>query len=631
MPAEPLPNKHVDEVKAKWEEAQTHHQQFVREYEKRERSYRGTLHVASEAAKWKHKLHPPYAFNLVETIVSNTVEMGLRFDVRPSPHSLSTPEEAMEMLRNAEVVGDLLRHEHRIDEMDYKQRPLYLSASICGMGVGKSYWNYSEGAVRRQGVKMVDAVDPDTGFSLKVPTITEIEEYGILRDHSTFEVVDPRDFIMHQSAKALQPFEPGGAQYLFHRCWYSFEQLKMMEGAGYVKGVDMLKESHDFSGEYSDRETELWQVERQKDLIEVLEYWCFKDGQVFRSLVGNRKVLLRDQESSPFWHGEYPFVICSTMPQLFSPRGMSDIELIEQLQEMLWEIMNQRMDNVELINNAIMLIRSDVDDPDAFEHFPGARWPVDSTDQVEALMPPFQLLEATHSTEALIKGDLQNVTAAAPFASGTETATVDQKTATGASLVMSAAQQRLLAKKYQAQQALRQEANMRIKNCQQFISDVRLAHIVGEDGAMAFRQIDPLQIQGDYIAELEPMGESAMREQRRAEAVQLSQVLIQAAPMAAAAGAPLNIREVITWMLKKWGIEDNARFFSVQPSSMGAQAAGQGGASTGGAEAATEPNMGITAGTAVDAASPSTTGGNSMSPEMAMARALSMSGGPANA
>jgi hypothetical protein len=54
------------------------------------------------------------------------------------------------------------------------------------------------------------------------------------------------------------------------------------------------------------------------------------------------------------------------------------MELIEQLQEILWELMNQRLDNVELINNAIMLIRTDVDDPDAFEHYPGARWPVDA-------------------------------------------------------------------------------------------------------------------------------------------------------------------------------------------------------------------------------------------------------------
>jgi hypothetical protein len=35
-----------------------------------------------------------------------------------------------------------------------------------------------------------------------VPTITEIEEQGVLRDHSTFEVLDPRDFICHESARA---------------------------------------------------------------------------------------------------------------------------------------------------------------------------------------------------------------------------------------------------------------------------------------------------------------------------------------------------------------------------------------------------------------------------------------------
>jgi hypothetical protein len=57
----------------------------VRHYERGERAYRGVLSVASQAAKWRHKYHPPYAFNLIETIIGNTVEMGLSLNVRPAP------------------------------------------------------------------------------------------------------------------------------------------------------------------------------------------------------------------------------------------------------------------------------------------------------------------------------------------------------------------------------------------------------------------------------------------------------------------------------------------------------------------------------------------------------------------
>jgi hypothetical protein len=73
----------------------------------------------------------------------------------------------------------------------------------------------------------------------------------MLRDHSTTEVVDPRDFIWHESARDLDPRKPGGAQHLTHRCWYSFEQLKGWSAWASSPNVDALKESRDFTGEYA--------------------------------------------------------------------------------------------------------------------------------------------------------------------------------------------------------------------------------------------------------------------------------------------------------------------------------------------------------------------------------------------
>lgn len=636
------PPEIVGEAVRKYDEAKKHHDIFVRRYERGERAYRGILDRAADASKWKHDLHPPYGFNLIETIVANTIEQGLRFATRPSPHVNMTLEEAQAMVAQAESVEQLLRHEHRVDGMDEKQRPLYLSMAIGGRGIGKSYWNYVEGTVKKQGVHNVAVHGPDGSVIGEVPTIVEIEEKGLLRDHSTTEIVDPRDFVLHESAQHLDPYAPGGAQHLFHRCWYSFEQLKMLEASGFVKNVDLLKETLDFSSEYADRETELWNINRTKDLIEVIEYWCFKNGTVYRSLVGNRMVLLRGEEESPFWHQGYPFFMARSMPLAFSQHGMSEIELIEALQEILWELMNQRLDNVELINNAIMLIRSDVDDPDAFEHYPGARWPVDDTNQVAPLIPPYQVAEISLQAEALLKGDLQNVTSAAPFAGGAQTATVDQKTATGASIVMNAAQQRLASKKWQAQIGLTREAYMRVKNCQQFIDGGRLVHILGPNGTLAFKDIPVLEIQGEYIFELEAMNESQMRQERRAESTQLTQVLMGIAPLAAAAGTPLDLHEVIKYLFHEWNIEDSERFFSQNPQSMGAVAGMSGGgggaqpqAGGGPGPAPLGPNLGVTSSTAVDASKPSATGGLSLSGQQFMQRAAQLAtagqGGAANA
>jgi hypothetical protein len=622
-----VPTPLVDEIVKRWDEAKTHHAAFVRKYERGERAYRGVLQANSSAARWRHKQSPRYGLNLLETVIANTEDMNLGYIVNPSPRSNLPLTEAQEMLAQRDAVADALKHEIRVDELDGKQRPYYLTMGFGGVGILKSYWNYSEGMVRRQVPGSKPIYDDEENYLGSIPTLEWKEEQGVLRDHSTCEVVDPRDFVMHEAARTLQPTQPGGAQYVFHRCWYSYEQLKWMEKSGYIKNVDHLHESLDFSEEYA-QEKEIWEKNRTKDMIEVLEYWCFKKGRVYRTLVGNRIVVLREEEANPFNHGEYPFSMSSAMRQPFHWGGISDMEVIAELQEILWELMNQRLDNVELINNAIMLIRSDVEDPEAFEWYPGAQWPVESVDQVQALMPPYQIAEVSLQAEALIKGDLQNTTGSTPLAGGTETATVDQKTATGASLVMSAAQKRLLSKKREAQRGLRDEANQRLKNMAQFITEEKLVHVLGPDGAVAFRKIDPLAFQGEWMVDLEPTSDTAMSEQEKAEALQLTSTLMQFAPILGIMGAPLNGKEIVKHLGKKFKVYDIEKFFTAQPQPQMLPDGAPAGAGPQGPAGppGQEPNMGITADSAVDAQSPSGTGGMSISPAMAAQRSLAMTG-----
>lgn len=612
------------------------HQYFVNLYERRERAYRGVKRRA-EKEKWQHNLRPPYAFNLLETVIASQVDMGLTFEARPSPMSQISADEAKLRLASVQDVEDLVRHEHRVDLFDRKQRPIFLTDGIGGVGIGKSYWNYVPGMIRRQGVQHVPIKGPNDETLFVQPTIVEIEEEGILRDHSTTEIIDPRDFIWHESARDLDPRKPGGAQYITHRCWYSYEQLLELQRMGFVSGVEKLKESRDFTDQYQDRETEVFNVNRTKDLIEVLEHWWFEGGKIYYAWVANRDVVLVDKTENPFWHGQYPFFMVNSMPQPFSLRGTSTIELIEALQEILWELQNQRLDNVELINNAIMLIRSDVDDPDAFEHYPGARWEVDDTSQVEPLVPPYQVAQVSIEAENLIKGDLQTVTSAVPFAGGADAGTQTTSTATGASIVMNAAQQQLQMRKYNAQMGLADEANMRLKNCQQFYDGTKLVHVLGPEGATTFKEIPIIAIQGEYLLELTPMSESQLRQERRAEASQFAQLMMGFAPLAAAAGKPLDVEAIIKWFAKQWKIDYPEQFFAATAAALGA-VQGLGGQGSGappgmppgaGAPPGSGPNLGVTAATAVDASSPSATGGLSMSGAQFLQRARALAGSPA--
>lgn len=624
-------NDLISEVREKYEECLGSHGAFVDRYEKNERAYEGILRPSSDAAAWKHQVHPRYGLELVETVIANTVEMGLRMKCTPSPHAQVTLPEAQQLLAQAQTVEYLLRHEHRADKFDFKQRPLYLTAAIGGRGILKGGWNFVERTVRRQGVTDVPVYDDQENYIGSTPQITTIEHDQVFRDHSTTEVVDPRDFIVHPSTKSLNPYDAGGAQHLFHRQWYSMEQLRMLEASGFFKNVEYLADAKSYSNEYDTRDSRVFNLDPQKDLLEVLEYWCFKNGELNRSYIGNRAVVLRGEEKDPFWHGGYPFVVCSTMPQPFSITGISEVELIAELQEIMWELMNQRLDNIELINNAIYLIRSDFEDPDSLIAHPGAKWMVESPDQVEMLTPPYQLAQISMEAEALLKGDLQNVTAAAPFAGGADSATVDQKTATGASIVMGAAQARLSFKKFTIQQGLVEEAEQRIKNCQQFIDPNYLVHAVGKDGAPFFFGLNPLDIQGDFIFELEPMGESTMRQEKRAEATQFFQTALAAAPAMAVTQSPINLAELFRWYADHWDIPDAERFLSASPAALGAASLpGQPGGAGGDPGAEQGPNLGITSGAAIDASSPSAAGGISGSPVTALQRAGALSSGAQN-
>ena len=630
------PDQFKSEALARFDEAKHHHDHFKKLFEKRERAYRGVKAKTAQQT-WRHAIRPPYAFNLLETVVANEIEMGLRFEVRPSPHASMTPNEAELAANRAKDVEDLLFHEHMVDDFDQKQRPLFLLDGIGGLGIGKTYWNYTTGSVRKQGVQNVDVHDGQGNVIASVPTIVEIEQQGIIRDHSTTEVIDPRDFIWHEAAYDIDPRKPGGMQHMFHRCWYSKEQLLEIQKSGFIQNVDQLNETRSFTEEYQGRDKDLFNIDRTKNLIEVLEMWWFEDGEVYTAWFGNRDVILKPKTKNPFWHGQYPFFICSSMPNPFSLRGTSTIELIADLQDILWELGNQRLDNVELINNAIYLIRGDVNDPDAFEHYPGARWEVDDVSQVAALQPPYQVAQVSIEAESLIKGDLQNVTSAAPFAGGAQTASVDQKTATGASIVMNAAQAQLAQKKYQAQFGLVRQANLRLKNCQQFYDGSKLVHILGPEGTVAFKNIPIVEIQADYAVYLKAIGESQMRQERRAEASNFAQLMIGFAPIAAAAGKPLDVEAIIKWFADKWEIDFPEQFFAANPAALGAAGAnGPGGSGPGagmppgppGAPGdASGPNLGTTAASAVDASSPSATGGLSMSPAMFLQRAQALSGG----
>jgi hypothetical protein len=148
---------------------------------------------------------------------------------------------------------------------------------------------------------------------------------------------------------------------------------------------------------------------------------------------------------------------------------------------------------------------------------------------------------------------------------------------------------------------------------------------VGEAGAETWTQVSPLDLQGDFDVTIDVTSDSLLRQERRAEAQSLLQLLGGIAQVAAVSGTPINLRAPIEGVLDAYDVNDKERFF-LPAASAGAPGApappgipspppGGNGAGVTNTEAAAGPMA------------PSNVA--SMSPEAAMQRLMAQRGTPA--
>ncbi len=532
------------------------HQTFAVNTDKRYRSYRGILEKRSEAATWTNKQAPKYVLQIIETMIASAQDPNPAWKVKSRP-KMESPDQIQHDLTGAKAMQDLLRYQQDIDKFAEKQRPFAMQGFIAGLTVAKNYWRYNEATRKKLGIVQ----DPSGIDGITMPRVAAVEGTVILHDDPTFEVVDVRDFIWHEAATSLEK-----AMRVTHRCWYSMDELRQLQAAGVYENVDELSDTTDFSGQLISRENGLFQTNRAKNQVEVLEHWFYDKGEIWVVTVGNRKVCLTPggvAKPNPFWHGQYPFVVTSSMPDLFRIPGISEVEVIQDLQEMLWTLMNQRLDNLQLLNNAIAIIRSDVDDPDAYEFAPGERWLVDDINQVKFLETPPITAQLAVTAEAGIKQDMQNISGGMPMLGG-DTSQMDNNTATAASIFTTLAQRRIAAKKMNYTWAYNRVGEQWIALNQQFIRSDRLVEEIGVDGAPFVKRISPMQIQGRFHLEVQSMDESLMRQERRAEAQAMLQVAINAALPFAQTGTPLNLKAFMDKYLEAFDIDDPTPFYTAK-------------------------------------------------------------------
>lgn len=629
------------------QDCQDFHSDLINKVEERYKAYKAIVDVVEDAAQWTSKLYPPYIMHIVETSLASMVDDKLRYRIRPRAtlSYLDDPTAASRALLGAEAHQILFDWQVKQSKLQSQLRPFMLQNAIAGITVAKTYWETREERRRHLVPVQKPIIGPDGNplvdpYMLEPVTQVEMEmqtKPTVVYDGPVTEVRDIHDFMWHESATSID-----NARYVIDRVWMNPEDLWDGFGGdnpiyGPDKGGWSEKECRSILGTaddpgeaktaYDNRWNSGGRYKVGKDLLEVCEVWDNVAGTV--TTIVNRSALVSHRTQFPFFFETPPFVVCTTQSDLFQVVGISQVEKVMDLQTMIWDVSNQRLDNLRLINNAIFFFRPDLEDPDAFEFEPGAQWPVEDPTQVGQWAPNPLPAEVSLGAEALIKGDMQNLAGGFPFSSGTDSQFVDQKTATGASIVTQLAQKSIDTQKKAAYEAWEKVGYQRMVLNQQFIRSPTVAPVLGIDNQESLVEIEPELLSGDFSFEIEPIADALAKQQDQASSQALYQMALAAAPVLAAlaqAGQATMINLDALWedTLKAFDKTDPKRYFvSGKPPAM----PGPGGAQQpGGGETLADQPAGVTAQQSIDpAVSPSS--GLSLSPAQHMQRALSQTRG----
>jgi hypothetical protein len=557
-----LPDTALEALK-RVERSQQFHDRIVRENEKRFKAFEGKMERFSDAAQWQSQLHPPYLNHIVETHVASMVDDQFVYKVKPKP-KLYSPQEFEKATLGAKAHEDLLRQQLANARFNEQQRPIALIAAVNGWSVMKTRWRNEVGPKKRL-VMTNGAPEELQALGVNIPKLVEKETIETLFDGPDSFAVDTPDFYWEEAAPNLDQ-----SAWCAHASWLTLDDIKAGAKAGRYDpaAVDELVNPTGIptAGSVEDAREKR---SRKKGRIEVLE--IYNRAKKTITTIAARKVLLRGPKPWPFWHNQYPFVVFSTQPFPFSVQGSSVVDKLSHLQEAVWDLMNQRHDNVKFMNNAIAIVRADVDDPD-LPYEPGAQWFLEDPTAVQMWSPNPIAAQVSLPAEEILKQAMQNLAGGQPFTTTSQASDAGADTATEAALVSNIAQGMEKSAKTHLYYGYHRVGQQWLELNQQFIRQAIYDTIVGPDGRPLENVILPELLQGDFLFDISPMAESLMRSERRAESQGLFQTFIQAAPVLTASGVPMNYKALAEDLLETFDKQDTQKYFSSQPSPQQGQA-----------------------------------------------------------
>jgi len=536
--------------------ANQHHTKSVDKYKKCDDAYNAKLERAAEG-QWQSDLHPPYALQIVELIESSVVDAQPRAKVIPVQ-----PKDA----DGAKILEAVLNQQRQKIEYGRQLRTFIKQGLIRGVTAAKIPWLEEWRTTKtRQFTKTLGGVvqqEADT----KAPVLQQ----------PGFVPIDMKDFWWDGAATSLDD-----AAYVFFRTYETLDSLKMSGVYENLKDVT------------SGSAPQGYEPTKSKGRVEVIEWWHRSGNQIRLTVVANRQVIIRD-ECSPFWHGQFPFVTASPVPQMFKLEGKGIVELIADIQAALWEMQNHRLDNTRFMSNAAVFVDPNTENQD-LRLFPGAILRVRPS-EIQPWTPATNIIQPSIQAEEMLKGDLTNLSGAVSYLSGASDTQIDQSTATGISIIQNMATKRMMLMREQFNYALRRAGSQWVSLNQQLLPQNVAIRIDTNAGQYEWKAFNAAEIQGQYEYNIEDASESLIRQEKRAEALTKSNFFLNNYALLQQAGIELNVDRILEDVTEAFD-EEPSKYFSKQPQAPSAGPPLPGG---GDPNAPTTPTTPPDAGTAPD-------------------------------
>lgn len=475
-------------------------------------AYKG-IFTTSEKRQWRSKLFVMVTFTTIETIKATLMQLLFKSEqwqrIKASETTNPIKELAMQSIMDMNLKKIKAKSKYMFETLN--------QAAKYGTAFTRTFWDYKTMIKTKRFPKKV-------GGNIIGSEKTASRE--IIADYANFRTMNP--LLTYVDPKATSLNYPDGCRFIIEDAPLDVNQIKMYGKTGFFQNIDQIETKDKNGNTYPidtmadlkfvtpDGESEFADQYRNRIVVS-----CYNgkldlpefdgDDRPYEIMIANDHTLIH--LDIPFDHGSLPIQIHRMIPEENRLYGIGVIETILADQYFMNQIVNQRLDNVNLLlNQGFILNEMAFENPDEIiEQQPG--FIVRANGMVGGdlynSIKPLPIQDSTGGTFEQMTNWLdrnkQKTSGATDFTAGMIPQSGVNQTATGVATLMEQANKRFGSMLFSLSDGMDELLMSLMHLNQQFISSERILKIAGKKISL---KIKPNDFEGEY--ELEAMNTSGM-------------------------------------------------------------------------------------------------------------------------